>query len=102
MMSHLPKILLVDDNPNNRLALRTVLKGVEAQLHEAANGLDALSMAVEEDYALILLDVQMPEMDGDEVCEHLRSDVKTANTPVIFLPGYSSRTAVMQAFSSSG
>lgn len=85
MMSHLPKILLVDDNPNNRLALRTVLKGVEAQLHEAANGLDALSMAVEEDYALILLDVQMPEMDGYEVCEHLRSDIKTANTPVIFL-----------------
>jgi diguanylate cyclase (GGDEF)-like protein/hemerythrin-like metal-binding protein/PAS domain S-box-containing protein len=85
MMSHLPKILLVDDNPNNRLALRTVLKGVEAQLHEAANGLDALSMAVEEDYALILLDVQMPEMDGYEVCEHLRSDTKTANTPVIFL-----------------
>jgi len=84
-MSHLPKILIVDDNPNNRLALRTVLKGVEAQLHEAANGLDALSMVVEEDYALILLDVQMPEMDGYEVCEHLRSDIKTANTPVIFL-----------------
>ncbi|MCF8211272.1 MAG: bacteriohemerythrin [Rhodoferax sp.] len=84
-MSRLPRILVVDDNPNNRLALRTILKGVDAQIHEAANGLDALSMVVEDDYALILLDVQMPEMDGYEVCDHLRSDLKTANTPVIFL-----------------
>jgi PAS domain S-box-containing protein len=79
------KILLVDDNPNNRLAMRTVLKGVQAELHEAANGLDALSMAMTEQYALVLLDVQMPEMDGFEVCEQLRADPRTANTPIIFL-----------------
>jgi diguanylate cyclase (GGDEF)-like protein/PAS domain S-box-containing protein len=79
------KILVVDDNPNNRLALRTVLKGVRAEVHEAANGLDALSMALEEQYAMILLDVQMPEMDGFEVCEQLRADPRTANTPILFL-----------------
>ncbi|MBK8619617.1 MAG: PAS domain S-box protein [Anaerolineales bacterium] len=84
-MSERPKILIVDDNAGNRLAVRTVLKSVDAQLDEAANGLDALSMVVEEDYALILLDVQMPEMDGYEVCEQLRADPRTANTPVIFL-----------------
>jgi diguanylate cyclase (GGDEF)-like protein/PAS domain S-box-containing protein len=81
----LAKILLVDDNPNNRLALRTVLKGVQAEMHEAANGFDALSMALTEQYAMVLLDVQMPEMDGFEVCEQLRADPRTANTPIIFL-----------------
>lgn len=80
-----PKILVVDDNPNNLLAIRTILKGVNAQLDEASNGFDALTMALEDDYALILLDVQMPEMDGYEVCEQLRADERTENIPVIFL-----------------
>lgn len=84
-MSEKAKILIVDDNPNNRLAIRTILKGVDADLHEADNGFDALSMAIETEYALILLDVQMPEMDGYEVCEQLRADPGTADTPVIFL-----------------
>lgn len=84
-MSYSAHILLVDDNAHNRLALRRVLKGVAAELHEAANGLDALSMSLANDYALILLDVQMPEMDGFEVCELLRADPRTLNTPVIFL-----------------
>lgn len=80
-----PKILVVDDNPNNRLAIRTILKGIDAELHEADNGFDALSMTLEFDYALILLDVQMPEMDGYEVCEQIRSDERTHDIPVIFL-----------------
>lgn len=80
-----PKILIVDDNPNNRLAIRTILKGIEAELHEADNGFDALSMTLEFDYALILLDVQMPEMDGYEVCEQIRADERTSDVPVIFL-----------------
>jgi len=84
-MSEQPKILIVDDNPNNRLTMRTVLKGVDAELHEADNGFDALTMALAERYAMILLDVQMPEIDGFEVCEQLRADPRTADTPVIFL-----------------
>ncbi|MDX8378451.1 MAG: EAL domain-containing protein [Gallionella sp.] len=80
-----PTILLVDDNPNNILALRTVLKEVDADLHVASNGFDALSMSLSNEYALILLDVQMPEMDGFEVCEQLRADPRTENTPIIFL-----------------
>jgi diguanylate cyclase (GGDEF)-like protein/PAS domain S-box-containing protein len=84
-MNNKPKILLVDDNPHNRLALRTILKGIDAELSEAGNGFDALSMSMENEYALILLDVQMPEMDGFEVCEQLRADPRTTNTPVIFL-----------------
>ncbi len=84
-MSAIPKILIVDDNPNNRFAVRTVLKGLQVELHEAGNGFDALTMSLAEHYALILLDVQMPEMDGYEVCEQLRADPRTAEIPVIFL-----------------
>lgn len=84
-MSSQPKILIVDDNANNRLSIRTILKGIEAELHEADNGFDALSMSLNEDYALILLDALMPDMDGFEVCEQLRSNPKTKQTPVIFL-----------------
>ncbi len=84
-MSAAPKVLIVDDNPNNRLAVRIVLKGLDVELQEAGNGFDALTMSMEEDYALILLDVQMPEMDGFEVCEQLRADPRTAEVPVIFL-----------------
>lgn len=85
MLTKLAKILIVDDNPSNRLAIRTILKGIDAQLDEAGNGFDALTMAIETEYALILLDVQMPEMDGYEVCEQLRADDRTADIPVIFL-----------------
>ena len=80
-----PKILIVDDNRNNRLSLRTILKGVDAELDEADNGFDALSLAMNDDYALILLDALMPVMDGFEVCERLRGNPRTAETPVIFL-----------------
>jgi diguanylate cyclase (GGDEF)-like protein/PAS domain S-box-containing protein len=84
-MSVRPKILAVDDNPANLLSIRTVLKGLDMELHEAGNGFDALSMSLAEDYALILLDGLMPDMDGFEVCEQLRANPRTVETPVIFL-----------------
>jgi diguanylate cyclase (GGDEF)-like protein len=79
------KILIVDDVDSNRLAVRTVLKGVGAELSEADNGFDAVSMCLAEEFALILLDVQMPDMDGFEVCEQLRANPQTAEVPIIFL-----------------
>jgi len=84
-MNSLPKILVVDDIAANRLAIRTALSNVDATLVEAANGFDALAITLEDDLALILLDVQMPEMDGFEVCERLRANPQTADTPVIFV-----------------
>lgn len=94
------KILIVDDNPNNRLAIRTILKGIDAELHEVDNGFDALSMTLEFDYALILLDIQMPEMDGYEVCEQLRADAQTRDVPVIFLTAaFKENTDKMRGYS---
>ena len=80
-----PKILIVDDIAANRLAMRTALKGIDAELVEASNGFDALAIALDTEFALILLDVQMPEIDGFEVCEQLRANPQTAETPVIFV-----------------
>jgi signal transduction histidine kinase len=84
-MSQRPKILVVDDLATNRLAIRMALKGIDATIVEASNGFDALSIALDEEFALILLDVQMPEMDGFEVCERLAANPQTAETPVIFV-----------------
>ena len=79
------KVLVVDDNPANRLGVRKALRGIEVELHEAESGFDAVSLSLEDDYALILLDVQMSDMDGFEVCARLRANPKTAETPVVLM-----------------
>ena len=78
-----PKILIVDHNPYNILSVQTILKDLDAELQEARYGFDALAMV--DHYALILLDVNMPDMDGFEVCKQLRSNSRTAQTPIILI-----------------
>jgi len=77
-------ILLVDDRPENLMALEAILEGPERRLLKASNGNDALTQALKQDISLILLDVQMPDMDGFEVAELLRRNTKTRQIPVIF------------------
>ena len=80
-----PKILMVDDKPENLVALERLLKGMELDLYKANNGNEALALTLHHDFALALLDIQMPEMDGYELAELLRQEDKTANLPFIFL-----------------
>jgi signal transduction histidine kinase len=80
-----PKILLVDDRPDNLLALETLLQPLEAELIRATSGNEAIALTLEHDFALVLLDVQMPEMDGFEVAEILHDTEKTAYLPIIFV-----------------
>jgi len=84
-MAARPRILIVDDLYANRVAMRHVLSGLSCELVEAANGNDALSACLEQEFALILLDVQMPGMDGVEVAELLNGEESTRDTPVIFV-----------------
>lgn len=77
-------ILLVDDRQENLIALEAILEAPDRVLVKAANGQEALAQALRHDLALILLDVQMPDMDGFEVAELLRRNVKTRQVPVIF------------------
>lgn len=79
------KILIVDDRPSNLFALRTVLHEIEAEFVEAASGNDALREILRHDFALAILDVQMPEMDGYELAQLIRSRERTRRLPIIFL-----------------
>src|SRR5688572_5745514 len=78
-------ILLVDDRPENLVALESVLEDLDQNLIKASSGREALRRLLEDDYAVILLDVQMPEMDGFETAELIRSRPRSQRTPIIFL-----------------
>jgi putative two-component system response regulator len=77
-------ILIVDDEPGNLAILREILSP-DYPLIFATNGEDALDLARKQKPAMVLLDIQMPDMNGYQVCQHLRSDPETENIPVIFV-----------------
>ncbi len=86
-MSFEPKanILLVDDRPENLLALEAMLEDLGPTLVRAYSGEEALKHLLDQEFALILLDVQMPELDGFETARLIREREKTRYTPIIFL-----------------
>ena len=79
------KILMVDDKPENLIALERLLRDLPVKLYKAFNGNEALRLTLHHDFALALLDIQMPEMDGYELAELLRQEEKTADMPFIFI-----------------
>ncbi|MFI0444208.1 two-component system response regulator [Actinomadura sp. 6N118] len=83
--SGLPKILLVDDQEENLVALAAILKTVDAVVVPARSGEDALRALMIEDFAVILLDVVMPDMDGFETAYHIKRKDRTKDVPIIFL-----------------
>jgi len=84
-MNTKPKILIVDDKPENLVALEVVLRDMEIELIKATSGNQALKETLHHDFALALLDIQMPEMDGYELAGILREEEKTAHLPFIFI-----------------
>jgi len=84
-MEDKPKILIVDDRKENLIALRAILSELDAELVEATNGNDALTATLNNTFALAILDVQMPGMDGYELAEYMHGDPTTNKVPVIFL-----------------
>jgi signal transduction histidine kinase len=80
-----PSVLLVDDTPANLFALSAVLKPLGARLVEARSGADALALVAKEQFAVVLLDVQMPEMDGFEAAGKIRKMEHGKELPIIFL-----------------
>jgi CheY-like chemotaxis protein len=80
-------ILLVDDSERDLLALETVLERLDARFVRASSGHEALRCLLERDFAVILLDVQMPEMNGFETAALIREREKSRHTPIIFVTG---------------
>ncbi len=84
-----PSVLLVDDRPENLLALERLLEDMELGLVQATSGNEALGLLLEREFALVLLDVQMPGMDGYEVAQLMRQNEKTKHIPIIFVTAIS-------------
>src|SRR3954471_2382927 len=82
------KILVVDDRPENLLVTRTTLDALGHQVITVRSGDDALKYLLEHEVAVILLDVNMPGMDGLETATYIRMRQRTMHTPIIFLTAY--------------
>ncbi|HJV93798.1 MAG TPA: response regulator [Azonexus sp.] len=95
-------ILVIDDTPNYRQALRRLLVTNGYSVVLAGDGESALQLAREQLPDLILLDVNMPGMDGYEACQRLKADAETGAIPVIFISGEGCVLNKVQAFASGG
>jgi PAS domain S-box-containing protein len=92
-------ILAVDDKPANLLALERVLAGIPVRIIKATSGEEALAASLRHRFALAILDVQMPGMDGYELAEILLADPATSRTPVIFVTAaYSDENHVFKGY----
>jgi CheY-like chemotaxis protein len=90
-----PQVLVVDDHPANRRAFESILEQDYA-VTLAANGHQALELILREEYAVILLDVRMPGLDGFEVADLLRKRDRTRHTPILFMSAYDQNVIQMK------
>ncbi|MBW3636851.1 MAG: response regulator, partial [Armatimonadetes bacterium] len=82
-------VLLVDDRPENLLALRAILEPVGCRLVDAHSGMEALKHLLQDEFALILMDVQMPGLDGFETTTLIKERERTRHIPIIFVTAIS-------------
>jgi len=88
-----PLVLLVDDNEGNLLAMREILASLDAKCLSARSGREALRFCLEEEFAVILLDVRMPDIDGFETARLIRTRESMRETPILFLTAYDKSNA---------
>ncbi|EIK97068.1 response regulator/sensor histidine kinase [Pseudomonas sp. M47T1] len=79
------KLLIVDDLPENLLALEALIKADDREVHKALSADEALSLLLQHEFALAILDVQMPGMNGFELAELMRGTEKTKSIPIVFV-----------------
>ena len=79
------RILLVDDDPTKRFAIKTILAPLGEEVVEASSGPDALRQLLRKEFAVVLLDVRMPTMDGYETAQLIRQRPRSELTPIIFV-----------------
>ena len=98
-----PSILVVDDIPANLVAMEHLLQDFEITLIKATNGYDALAETFHHDFALVLLDVQMPEIDGFQTAKMMRSAEHSRRIPIIFVSAnYSDEDHILEGYEVGG
>ena len=85
MMKEATKLLIVDDLEENLRALNAIIRADDRAVYQATGGEEALALLLEHDFALAILDVQMPGMDGFELAELMRGTDKTRHIPIVFV-----------------
>ncbi len=91
-------ILIVDDLPDKLLVYRTILEGMGHNLVMAQSGEEALKLILRQEFAVILLDVNMPGINGFETADLIRSRKKSAHTPIIFLTAFNDEVKMEQGY----
>nr|WP_206642072.1 response regulator [Nonomuraea polychroma] len=86
-MNRQVKILLVDDNEESLVALEAILRPLQQRLFKARSGQEAMKLMLRHEFAVVLLDVLMPGMDGFETATHIKRLDQTRDVPIIFLTG---------------
>jgi CheY-like chemotaxis protein len=94
------QILLVDDRPANLLVYKTILEELGQRLVTATSGEEALKLVLKNDFAVILLDVNMPTMNGFDTASLIRKRKKSAATPIIFLTAFTDEMNIIQGYES--
>lgn len=92
------KLLLVDDSRSNLLALEAILEPLQQDLMLAESGEDALRLCLDHQFAAIILDVRMPNMDGFETAALIRSRKRTRHTPILFVTAYRSDEQLFRGY----
>lgn len=93
------KILVVDDTPGNLVAAEAALSSLKRQIVTASSGQDALACLLEQDFAVVILDVNMPEMDGFETARWIRARERTQHLPIIFMTAHEhAPSSVLRAY----
>ena len=95
MDNQMVNILLVDDREENILALEAVLTSPNYHLKKALSGEEALRWVLREEFAVIIMDVQMPRMNGFETAKMIRQRDKTKDVPIIFVTALRDRKSVV-------
>src|SRR6476659_7638843 len=86
-------LLVVDDRAENRDALRAMLTSPDYQLVEASSGPEALRLLRDKEFAVLLVDIVMPEMDGFELARLVHTRERTSNLPIVFVTGIASEAS---------
>lgn len=102
MLETAPKILLVDDSSHNLTLLERVLSNEDYIIRKAGTGEKALEIVVQEKFDLILLDLELPDIPGFEVCRIIKEKLKLIDIPIIFLTMKTDKNTIMTAFDLGG